>query len=109
MVHWFGAFASAVSSMDGIRPSGPGTGLVNSMVAHCSDTDDLTWVSTEVMVVTAAEIASDDSPRASWRAALEAAWWSFDWCMPMTITLITIAITNTTTGKMTANSAVTEP
>src|SRR5699024_3345940 len=61
------------------------------------------------MVVTEVMIAPRASPRASRLAASAAAWWSVAWCMPITMTLTSMAMASTTTGRMTANSAVTEP
>src|SRR5690625_7467824 len=61
------------------------------------------------MLVTDVLIVPGASPRANWRAATPAAWCSLDWCMPTTMTLMSMAMTRTMVGRMTANSAVTEP
>src|SRR5699024_10396662 len=61
------------------------------------------------MVATEVSISPGASPRANCRAATAAAWWRLDWCIPITMTLTSMAMTSTTTGRMTANSAVTEP
>src|SRR5699024_9300388 len=59
--------------------------------------------------VTEEVIVLMDSPRASRRAATPAAWCSFDWWMPTAMTLMSMASTITIEGRMTANSAVTDP
>src|SRR5690625_969542 len=60
------------------------------------------------MLVTDVLIVPGASPRANWRAATRAAWCSLDWCMPTTMTLMSMAMTRTMVGRMTAKSAVTE-
>src|SRR5699024_3962200 len=95
--------------MLGNNPSGPGTGLVSSTVAQSPEPEAVTFVALDVILATVVCIASEASPRASCRAATAAACCIFDWCIPTAMTLMSMAIASTTTGRITANSAVTEP